>query len=71
MCLTPVQGEVRVQEVLRVEMTLIVTTERLKKRWEVTLVEHWFTEKYEFRKELFTQITKRMVVARKALYIPG
>ena len=71
MCLNPVQGKVRVQEVLRVEMTLIIASERLKKWWQVTLVEHWFTEKYEVRKELFTQITKRMVVARKALYIPG
>ena len=34
-------------------------------------MEHWLTQEYQFRGELFSEQTKILIVSRKAFNIPG
>ena len=66
-----VEGEVGLIQVFRVEMGFIFAMEWKKKRWEVTLIEHWFGDKNQFGKILFRYMSQCLVAPRKTLYIPG
>ena len=46
------EREVLSLQVFRVKGTLVSTSKREKQRREVTLVEHWLTQEYQFRGEL-------------------
>ena len=52
-------------------MDFIFAVEGEKKRWEVTLMKHWFGEKNQFGKIFFRNKWQCLVVPRETLYIPG
>ena len=70
MCFDLVKGEVGYVNILGVEVGFIDTKEGEKEWWEVALMGHGLSQEDEFREELFGDVAKRMIVPRKAFYIP-
>jgi hypothetical protein len=70
MSLDLVQGEIGIKDVFRVQIDFVDTTEGMKKMGEVTLVQHWFTQKYKLGEELFSEVTERVIVTGEAFNIP-